>query len=693
MLASLSAIAAYREGYEPVTNHNEWLTYIVTAEQTIFNLERIHSFRELEDVNPVLDYVERTLLILDKLPVSFWIREIIEEVLIWSEVSKGGTLRQRKAWQNQGINLFVHNIGSAQIYIEKNHAKTQSDRLQVINTLIATHGLIGQQLRGEVPFIENEPLQELVSTGKLSPNELMDILLPLNHCIIAGVSEDLWGSIKEEVEAIIRQIAYHTYPGEPTVLERLRLLRTLSIRKGERFDTEVGLIQEQIDLENSLDSMKTQTLWYVESALQDFSLDEFIKILLLAVRHENTGLPVRHVSFEKLMNLMYYDYKGSKKVNVYKKRIIEKYLLDLSWEIILSRQSITSPHLKHTLQHHPELPDTVFFTFEFSPAADKLIEFCIEAEKSPLYEKAVLMLFDLFGLRRDAYDRFHNEEDYLAGMNQTADYKKVILEYVVGDRAIDIGPGGGVMLDLIEQELPHIEATGIDISANVIEALERKKQLGGHTWNVLKGDALHLSSYVKPGQVDTIIFSSILHEMYSYIEFEGRRFNHDTIAAALVSAFEVLPEGGRIIIRDGIMTEPTSLKRRIRFLEADGLEWLQRYKKDFAGRNILFEIYGDQEVLMPINDAMEFLYTYTWGEEAYVHEVQEQFGYFTPSGYVDFIHATLGDAALVMESRHFLQEGYTEALQGRVLFMDDQGMPAPLPDSTCLIVIEKVNIL
>ncbi|MDI5788952.1 hypothetical protein PO124_12605 [Bacillus licheniformis] len=28
-----------------------------------------------------------------------------------------------------------------------------------------------------------------------------------------------------------------------------------------------------------------------------------------------------------------------------------------------------------------------------------------------------------------------------------------------------------------------------------------------------------------------------------------------------------------------------------------------------------------------MNDAMEFLYTYTWGEEAYPHEVQEQFGY------------------------------------------------------------------
>lgn len=126
------------------------------------------------------------------------------------------------------------------------------------------------------------------------------------------------------------------------------------------------------------------------------------------------------------------------------------------------------------------------FTCQFSPAAEKLIEFCVEAEKSPLYEKAVLLLFDLFELRRDAYDRFHNEEDYLATMNQTADYKKLMLDYVVGKRVVDIGPGGGVMLDLIEQHLPDKHPIGIDISSNVIEALERKKQLEGHRWTVLK---------------------------------------------------------------------------------------------------------------------------------------------------------------------------------------------------------------
>ncbi|MFM9278776.1 hypothetical protein [Paenibacillus jiagnxiensis] len=44
---------------------------------------------------------------------------------------------------------------------------------------------------------------------------------------------------------------------------------------------------------------------------------------------------------------------------------------------------------------------------------------------------------------------------------------------------------------------------------------------------------------------------------------------------------------------------------------------------------------------------------------------------------------------MLMVDRHYLQEGYTEALSGRIEFMKESGDPAPLPDSTCVIVIQK----
>jgi SAM-dependent methyltransferase len=692
MLQSLEALVDYRSGKTNVHEEQEWLMLMASAEERIVNMERISSISELAEANPVLDYVERTLRILDSLQLSFWIKEILEEVLVWSETAKGGTVRQRLQWQEEGINLFVHNIGSAGLYARRVESGDQA-RFRVIRTLIATHGLTGQYIRGEVPFTVHEPLTELVQEGLLSSEELYAVLLPLNECIIAAVDSSLWPMVRDEVEAVIRRVAWNTPENGWDVKERLKRLRGRSQQRGEAFDEEYDRLKEQLDIEQVFAPLQNKTLWFVESALQDFKLDEFIKIFLL-IQHETgqmmkNGGDIRHVSFEPLMNSIYYDYKGAKKVNVYKKRIIEKYLADLTWEQVLVGKHTDNPHLTHAVERASLLPDTVFFKFKFSAAAEKLIEFCIEAEKSPLYEKAVLLLFDLFGLRRDAYDRFHNEDAYLADMNRTADYKRVILDYVVGKNIVDIGPGGGVLLDLLERELPGTKPVGIDISANVIEALERKKKLEGHRWHVIKGNALQLEHYLEPGSVDTVIFSSILHELYSYIERDGRKFNPETVADALRSALRVLRPGGRIIIRDGIMTEPEQQLRRIRFLEPDGMRWLERYRNDFAGRPIKFTRISDHEVILPVNDAMEFLYTYTWGEEAYVHEVQEQFGYFTPSSYADFIRRTLGEQAEIIVDRHYLQEGYTEALNGRIEFMEESGDPASLPDSTCVIVIQK----
>ncbi|WP_379163635.1 class I SAM-dependent methyltransferase [Paenibacillus sp. sgz5001063] len=704
MLKSLQAIEEYREIGQLSGGGFPWLEYIVQAEETIVNLERVDSLHELEYINPVLDYVERSLRLLDSLPLSYWIKELAEETLVWSETAKGGTLRQRRLWQAEGINIFVHNIGSAQLYLR--HAGeyglhsirgmeaggTEAEKQEIVHRLIETHGLIGQQIRGEVPPSVNRPLASMVEEGLLTADELERLLFALNHCIISAVSPELWQEVRTQVMELIAVISSGDLQhAEVPMKERLQRMRVGAIAAGEDYDTEwSSLLQEGFN-PDVLEPMQPITFWYVESALQTFSLEQFLKVMTLtACGSKLSGL--NHISYEAVMNSIYYDYKGAKKINVYKKRIIEKYLSGLSWEDILDGSTPAgNPHLIHRLRREEHLPDTLFFHFEFSPAAEKLIEFCMEAEKSALYERAVLLLFDLFELRRDAFDRFHNEDTYLSQMNETADYKAVILEYVTGQKVLDIGPGGGVLLDLIEERMPGVIPVGIDISSNVVEALRQKKQREGRRWEVLQGDALNLKEYVEPGTVDTVIFSSILHELYSYVPLNGVKFNHETVAAALASSFEVLAEGGVIIIRDGIMSEPVNQRRRVRMLEADGMAALERYAKDFAGRDIQVERVGEQEVLMPVNDAMEFLYTYTWGEEAYIHEVQEQFGYFTPSQYKAFIQQTLGERAKIEVFRHYLQEGYTEALQDRVVVMDESGQEVPLPDSTCFIVIRKAG--
>ncbi len=689
MLNSLVTIEAVKSGDLQVLKREKWIKYLALTQEHNVNLERLNSLEEMNS-NYVLNYVEKTLVALSTLDLSKRQVYIIEETLKWSEVAKSGLIHQRNQWIKMGYNLFAHNIGSAEIYLEE-YPEENPEIKKIVHRLILTHGLIGQYIRGEVPLSDNRPLYQLVEEGNISAAELKEILKALNYCIVTGVNEDIWKEIRDQVEEIIEAVVEGQFSKQYEFMDRLRRLRAVSIKNGEDFDTEYARLCSDAKVKGKLSGLlEVADLWYVEAALYDFSFEEFVKIFLLISQQVNL-CKFKHISFEGLMKAIYYQHEGKKRVNIYKKRIIEKYLSDITIQDIFEGNSKENLHVAHEVIFHESLDDTLFFTFQFSAAGNKLIEFCIEAEKSDvLYESAIILLFDLFGLRKDKYDRFYEEEKYLATMNQTIDYKKVILDYISGSSIVDIGPGGGALMDLIEEMYPEKKALGVDISQNVLDSLKKKKQLENRKWDVLYGDALNLGEYIEKGSVDTVIFCSILHELFSYIEYNGRRFNHETLAVAFKSVFEVLPSGGRIIIRDGIMTEPEHQKRIIKFLSEEGIQFLERYAKDFKGREIEYTIVGQNEVLMPVNDAMEFLYTYTWGEKSYVHEVNEQFGYFTPSGFKEFIASVLGAEAKVIEFKHYLQEGYTIALSQKVEFFDENKKSARLPDSTCIVVVEKL---
>ncbi|MER3119531.1 SAM-dependent methyltransferase, partial [Bacillus subtilis] len=160
-------------------------------------------------------------------------------------------------------------------------------------------------------------------------------------------------------------------------------------------------------------------------------------------------LSVKHISFEPLMKDMYRDYQGVRHINVYKKRIIEACLKEMSISDLLYGEVPVNEHVSLAVQPFDQASEIVGVTFSFSQAGLKLIEFCQEAEKSPLYERAIVLLYDFFEFRKDSFDRLQNEAAYLSDMNGAEDYKKKIADYAVGERMLDIGAGGGVMLDLL----------------------------------------------------------------------------------------------------------------------------------------------------------------------------------------------------------------------------------------------------
>lgn len=270
----------------------------------------------------------------------------------------------------------------------------------------------------------------------------------------------------------------------------------------------------------------------------------------------------------------------------------------------------------------------------------------------------------------------NNTKEYLDQMNASADDKVRMLDYIVGNTVLDVGVGGGVLGRLIKKHKPHLKVIGLDINLPRLD-----NPLFDYYDDIVVVDARHMTNKIEVGEVDTIIFSSVLHEIYSY-----NGFDKNQILDALYRAHYLIPKGGRIIIRDGVKMENND-NVEIRFFDNRDVYKVVKFAEDFKGRKIEYTITAHDRVSMPMNDAMEFLYTYTWGDDHYEREVQEQYGVFTPREYINFIRRNLGMELITYN--HYLQEGYNYYLSKKVELYDSEGRKTRLPDSNLLTVLQK----
>ena len=148
MIESLKMINDYKN-----YKNELWLNYLYNTKEKNYNVLNVKSLKEINK-HSVLNYVKRTLEILNDINNKESLDKetlfLVEETLKWSEVAKTGNKKDRKRWLDNKYDLFCHNIGSSEIYDETN------DNI-VVSTLIKTHGLVGQYIKGEVNFSKNLP--------------------------------------------------------------------------------------------------------------------------------------------------------------------------------------------------------------------------------------------------------------------------------------------------------------------------------------------------------------------------------------------------------------------------------------------------------------------------------------------------------------------------------------------------------
>lgn len=649
-----------------------WKQYLTNTQETKFNVTQLNSMAELspscvaEYVYRCLDIAEKDMRVFDSLS-----RKLVTRTLQWMDVAKCGSEADRQRWKAlyPNICLDAHTEASAVIYAAEGAVEDDKKTRDIVSALIRTHGLVGQYLMGECDLRAYTSLDNL----DIDKQSLFKVLKVLNHAVMAGVSEELWNKNKVKVNALLTGIVNGLYKSENTFTRLQKLFPAFASVK--------HLTPYEQSLYDNI--FQHAMLWYPTAALQSFSRIELNTIFSMI---QATGLEgVEHIDFYNLLKELSYDRRGFVTLNIYKKRILEVLLRGM---VEGQDSNCEKEHVQIGCERDA---NCIRFVVRFTPVCEALINFCVEAERSGFanYQKNIITIFDMFGFRRDVFDRLTNEEDYLEAMNNSKESSKLsILNFVHGENVLDVGSGGGILLDELEWRYPDKNIMGTDISANVIEVLQNKIREEDHQYQVFEHNFVYQRLWTP---VDTIIFSSIIHEIYSYTELHGTKFNMDSVKQALDNAKHSLVQGGRIIIRDGIKTDSNRVVS-VKFKDSDMFMLAQNFLKDFKGLRELRNDHGewrdvviDKNVISGnINLIREMLYTITWGPMSYPQEVQEQFGYLTFREYIQMLEE-LGYT--IYAADEFLEPGYPEHLNSKVELLDFEWSHIP---SNCIIIAEKL---
>lgn len=642
------------------------------------------------------------------------------------DIAKTRSPAHRAAWAAQGIALDVHNDAAAAI-LRRNDRARGWPLPEVLGKLaiawVQAHGLAGQHLRGEGPLLMFAPLvatlrdlapalgRALATPPDLAIGLALDALHVLDACDTAAVREGLvddallarFGAVRAQLAQVCRPgtwsdpraaLAAFAPPadgaaGRAALADRLRALRAGRQEPGDAVAAAVVALGDA-ELAVLAPALATCQLWYCEAATSGLSPAGQLGVLAAAVGAARAiGVDVTrpwHAQLHALVGRL----RGHSAAVRYRLRLVEAALASTPIRALLTGPARLGPlgALSARLAH-PTDPDAIVIDYVDTDESAALITLLAlyETRSQVAYHTMLKALCDLYGLRKDEFDRVANEANYLDTMNAARGDKARMLDEVRPGRIVEIGPGGGVVLDLLAQRFPTSEITGVDLSREVVDALARRAQAQGAPWRVVHGAAEQLAALIAT-PVDTVVFCSILHEVYSYTE---PRFQLASVERVVRAAFAALAPGGRLVIRDGVQPPPGT--RRIALLAPDAAQTFELYVAQFEGRPIQFrEVAGDaRRVELSTADAMEFLYTYTWGPASFPYEIRELYGILTYDDYVAHLLAWCGPTAraVPLAIQSYLQPGYRDHLAGKIALTDEHDRPVELPDSNCLIVIEK----
>ena len=285
-------------------------------------------------------------------------------------------------------------------------------------------------------------------------------------------------------------------------------------------------------------------------------------------------------------------------------------------------------------------------------------------------------------------------QTYYDRMRASLGDKERMVEHLHGTKVIDMGDGDGALVRFLLDA--GYDAYGIDAAAESVHQSDSDSELAQR---IKLGYAHEGETFFEPGSIDTILASSLLHEVYSYGIPGGTKLSDEALEKTFTSWHTLLKPGGQLIIRDGILpdnwAELTSIRFNGDYRYADGVDTVAEYlnmipfrdsKMEADYRKVNLVQTGAEEFTGTFESVMEFIYTYNWGRENYAREAQELYGLFTLDGYQEYLK-TYGFK--IVEAHSYTQQGYRDHLGSKLQLWRD-GAPIDIPPTNALIVVEKI---
>lgn len=287
---------------------------------------------------------------------------------------------------------------------------------------------------------------------------------------------------------------------------------------------------------------------------------------------------------------------------------------------------------------------------------------------------------------------------YARGMDQNIEFKfNDIKPFVIQGKIVDAGCGTGALIWYLSKYFEESDVIGIEATRKFYEYCKLQQYPNPFVYFYRKNI---LDQNFKENTINTFIYSSVLHEIYSYI-------NKKALRKVLKNTYKQLAPGGRVIIRDVVGPEKGKGKVLLELNEKDGgksekvkslstYAKFHRFVKDFIPRKIKFKekkIKDKKLIEITLRDAYEFMskmnYTDNWQSE-----MHEEFGFWNFSDWKKELKEI--GFEIVAGSHPFKSEYIIEKMyKGKVTIYNQKGKDLAIvnyPPTNIILVGEKPKI-